>query len=299
MNTSGSDLDCQTCHVFKNHRVIGKGSDLRPTDDLARGSEVSCLTCHTDKDTSAGHATTRINDHVARVACQTCHIPVYAKVATEIHRDWRLHHDGSQADESAVAGHPYTDKQSDLIPVYAFWNRSLFEFLCAGAAALAARDGAAMERTVRRTAELHVEHIGSGGDPFEFGSARPLDFGHWSAHRLESMSGYELGHGQAVAVGIALDSFYAMRRGLLAADEFERILSGLSAAGLPLWDDLLARRDAAGRLEILRGIEEFREHLGGLLTVTLPRGIGAKVEVHEMDSAVIEEGIGYLRKRAG
>jgi len=124
MNTSGADLNCQACHVFKNHRVIGKGSDLRPTDDPTRGSEVSCLTCHSDKGTSVGHATTKINDHVARLACQTCHIPVYAKVATEIHRDWRFHHDGSQADESAAAGHPYTDKQSDLIPVYAFWNRS-------------------------------------------------------------------------------------------------------------------------------------------------------------------------------
>jgi 3-dehydroquinate synthase len=178
-------------------------------------------------------------------------------------------------------------------------DAGFFEFLCACAAALAAREESAMERTVRHTAALHVEHIGSGGDPFEFGSARPLDFGHWSAHRLESMSGYELGHGQAVAVGLALDSYYAMRRELISAEEFERILSGLSAAGLPVWDDLLARRDAAGRLEVLRGLEEFREHLGGALTVTLPRGIGAKVEVHEMDTALLEEGIGHLRKRAG
>jgi hypothetical protein len=123
MNTSGADLDCQACHVFQNHRVIGKGSDLRPTDDPARGSEVSCLTCHTDKGTSTGHDTTKINDHVARVACQTCHIPVYAKVATEVHRDWRIHHDGTPADGVSGPGHPHTDKQSDLTPVYAFWNR--------------------------------------------------------------------------------------------------------------------------------------------------------------------------------
>lgn len=121
MNTGGANLNCQACHVFQNHKVIGKGSDLRPTDDMARGSEVSCLTCHTDKNTSNGHEIAKINDHVARVACQTCHIPVYAKVATETHRDWRLHHDGMPAD--GRPGHPYTEKQSDLIPVYAFWNR--------------------------------------------------------------------------------------------------------------------------------------------------------------------------------
>lgn len=123
MNTSGSDLACQACHVFKNHKVIGKGSDLRPTDDLARGAEVKCLTCHTDKGGAQGHATSKINDHVARVACQTCHIPTYAKVATETYRDWRYHHDGTPADATAVAGHPYTEKMANLVPNYNFWNR--------------------------------------------------------------------------------------------------------------------------------------------------------------------------------
>ena len=123
MSTAGSNLACQTCHVFKDHKVIGKGSDLRPTDDLARGSEVNCLTCHTDKSSREGHDTAKINDHVARVACQTCHIPVYAKVATETYRDWRNHHDGSPADASALPGHPYSEKMADLIPAYRFWNR--------------------------------------------------------------------------------------------------------------------------------------------------------------------------------
>ncbi|MFO7716772.1 thrombospondin type 3 repeat-containing protein [Desulfosarcina sp.] len=123
MNGSGANLECQSCHVFDKHKVIGKGSDLRPTDDLARGSEVSCLTCHADKNSPKGHDTAKINDHVARVACQTCHIPVYAKVATETYRDWRIHHDGSPADATAVAGHPYTEKAANLTPTYRFWNR--------------------------------------------------------------------------------------------------------------------------------------------------------------------------------
>lgn len=118
MNTSGSDLDCQSCHVFQNHKTIGKGSDLRPTDDITRGSEVSCTTCHTGKDGSSGHSTTKINDHVARVACQTCHIPVYAKVATETHRDWTSHKGGIDG-----PGHPYTETMANLTPEYKFWNR--------------------------------------------------------------------------------------------------------------------------------------------------------------------------------
>lgn len=124
MNTTGPDLECQRCHVFQNHRTIGKGSDLRPTDDTARGSEVNCTTCHTGKDSPSGHSTAKINDHAFRVACQTCHIPVYAKVATEIYRDWRTHHDGQPADATAVPGHPYTEKMADLTPAYRFWNRT-------------------------------------------------------------------------------------------------------------------------------------------------------------------------------
>lgn len=124
MNSAGPDLACQSCHVFRNHKVIGKGSDLRPTDDLSRGSEVSCLTCHTDKASREGHDTEKINDHVNRIACQTCHIPVYAKVATETFRDWRIHHDGRPADESALPGHPYTEKMAELTPSYKFWNRT-------------------------------------------------------------------------------------------------------------------------------------------------------------------------------
>lgn len=122
MDISGADLSCQSCHTFNNHKVIGKGSDLRPTDDLSRGSEVSCLTCHKNKSGPKGHSD-KIGKHVARVACQTCHVPTYAKVATETHRDWRIHHDGSPADGITGPGHPYTVKKADLTPTYKFWGR--------------------------------------------------------------------------------------------------------------------------------------------------------------------------------
>jgi 3-dehydroquinate synthase len=156
-----------------------------------------------------------------------------------------------------------------------------------------------MEKLIRRCALLHLEHIRSGGDPFEFGSARPLDFGHWASHRLEVLSRYALGHGQAVAIGMALDAVYAMRRGLLDPRELERILTGLRETGLPVWDPLLASRDASGAPAILRGLEDFREHLGGVLTVTLPNGIGRKREVNEMDAGIVESAAAYLAERFG
>ena len=177
-------------------------------------------------------------------------------------------------------------------------DRELFGFLCENADALRERDQKTMEKTVKRTAALHLEHIQTGGDPFEFGAARPLDFGHWAAHKLESLSGYMIGHGAAVAVGIAIDSYYAWKRGMLTEAEFEAIIDGMTRTGLPIWDDLLEKRTADGAPMILEGLEQFREHLGGILTVTLPEGIGRKREVHEMHADLIEEALTYLKRRA-
>lgn len=172
-----------------------------------------------------------------------------------------------------------------------------FDYLRRHAARLRARDDKSMETLVRRCACHHLAHIRTSGDPFEMGAARPLDFGHWSAHKLESLSRFTMGHGQAVAVGIALDASYAAGVGLLAEDERDRILAALEAVGLPTWSPLLETKSSDGEPEILRGLEDFREHLGGRLTVTLPRGIGRKIEVHEMDTERILRCIRWLKQR--
>ncbi len=175
-------------------------------------------------------------------------------------------------------------------------DAAFFRFLERKAAALKRRDAQAMERVVRRCAVLHLDHIRRGGDPFERGAARPLDFGHWAAHKLETLSGYTLSHGQAVAVGIALDSVYAAAVGLLAPAERDRILAALERAGLPTWSDFLAG-GRGRRRRLLAGLNEFREHLGGRLTITLPRGLGAGVEAHAMDRRALAGALRWLERR--
>ena len=116
---------------------------------------------------------------------------------------------------------------------------------------------------IRRCAELHIRHIGTCGDPFELGSARPLDFGHWAAHKLESMTQNRLRHGEAVAIGMALDLVYSEKAGFLSGDRVERALSLLERLGFRLWDEGLLEQDDDGGNLVLGGIQEFREHLGG------------------------------------
>jgi 3-dehydroquinate synthase len=151
----------------------------------------------------------------------------------------------------------------------------------------------AMQRVIRRCAELHVQHIATSGDPFERGSARPLDFGHWAAHKLEQLSDFRLSHGEGVAIGIALDVIYSREAGFLPASEAVRILALLQRLRFPLFTQEMLEVD-----RLLVGLDEFREHLGGELTITLLRGIGHGFEVHEVSPALVARGIEELRERA-
>lgn len=163
------------------------------------------------------------------------------------------------------------------------------------AAALARGDLPAIGRAVRRSAELHARHIAEGGDPFELGSARPLDLGHWAAHRLEVLSAHRLSHGEAVAIGLALDVLVARDLGHLPAASAERVLALLRALGFETWDELLAAEDSA---PLLAGLDEFREHLGGQLTLVLPTAPGRSTQIHELSAATVRAAIADLRARA-
>jgi 3-dehydroquinate synthase len=173
----------------------------------------------------------------------------------------------------------------EAVKVACIRSREFFEAMERDAAALAQFQPAAMRNLIRRCAELHMDHIAKNGDPFEFGSARPLDFGHWAAHKLEQMSGFTLRHGEAVAVGIALDVIYARRAGFLSLVNADRVLRLLQTLGFALFHPDLQRD------ELLLGLEEFREHLGGRLAITLLRDIGVGFEVNEMNAALIRESI--------
>jgi len=173
-------------------------------------------------------------------------------------------------------------------------DRAFFDELLADAPKYPARDFAAMQALVIRCAEIHLEHIRSNGDPFEYGRARPLDFGHWSAHKLELMSGFRISHGEAVASGVLLDSIYAAKQSWITAAELRAIGEGLQRSGFKLWFDELNQRRADGLREVFTGLRDFQEHLGGELTVTFPRGIGARHEVHEIDLALMERSLQEL-----
>jgi 3-dehydroquinate synthase len=189
------------------------------------------------------------------------------------------------------------DKRSgyaEAVKVALIRDRSFFDEIEAAVPRLARFEPQAMEWIIRRCAEAHANHIASCGDPFETGSSRPLDFGHWSAHKLETMSHFRLSHGEAVAIGIAIDVAYSLLIGLLDEDSAKRILELLEGLGFSLDAHELLQMDI-----LFGGLEEFREHLGGELTVTLLAQIGTAREVHTIDPARMKSAIHFLWQRQG
>jgi 3-dehydroquinate synthase len=176
---------------------------------------------------------------------------------------------------------------AEAVKVALIRDGAFFAWLERNADGLITFERAALAQMIRRCAELHMHQIARGGDPFETGSARPLDYGHWSAHKLESLTKHHLRHGEAVAIGMALDVRYAVEAGLLRKTEAERLIRLLEGLGFRLFHPALLVHTADGGPALLRGLDEFREHLGGLLCVTMMTGIGRAVEVDRIDRAAV------------
>jgi 3-dehydroquinate synthase len=205
-------------------------------------------------------------------------------------------------DYDFIASLPDRDKiagMAEAVKVALIRDGEFFTWLERHMDDLATFERSAMQHMIRRCAELHMRQIGQGGDPFETGSARPLDYGHWSAHKLESLTRHHVRHGEAVAIGMALDARYSVLAGRLAPGEELRICALLEYLGFELWHPALERTGASGEWTLLEGLREFQEHLGGELTITLLAGVGVGVEVHEIDPARMRDAAHWLKAHAG
>ena len=198
-------------------------------------------------------------------------------------------------DQTLIANLPDRDFRagfSEAVKVSLLKSPSAFRFLCDHAKAIANRDWNAVMPAIRSSVLMHLHHITHGGDPFEMQEARPLDFGHWSAHKLEHLTNFRLRHGEAVSIGVALDTVYSHLVHGLDRSDVQRTLKLLSDLGLPLFDNELAEQ------AIFDGLEEFRQHLGGRLTVTMLRAVGHSINVHEIDQSAMRKAIEIVREQS-
>ncbi|MDG2223591.1 MAG: 3-dehydroquinate synthase [Rubripirellula sp.] len=179
---------------------------------------------------------------------------------------------------------------SEAVKVSLLKDEADFEWLCQSATQIRHRDPIVTGEAIALSCQWHLRHITQGGDPFEMLEARPLDFGHWSAHRLEPLSQYDIRHGEAVGIGVLIDCIYSSLKFGLDPSVVEQVRDCLENLGLPLWHDCLQPLD-----RLMVGLEEFRQHLGGRLTITMLRGVGDPIDVHEIDEAAMRKAIGQLK----
>lgn len=179
---------------------------------------------------------------------------------------------------------------SEAVKVSLLKDRDEFDWLCDHAGDIRRRDMSVAKKAIHRSCMLHLRHITEGGDPFEMLEARPLDFGHWSAHRLEPLTNYEIRHGEAVGIGVAIDTIYSSMKFGFPESDMMKVCQCLTNLGMPLWHESLQPVD-----RLMQGLEEFRQHLGGRLTITMLAAIGDPINVHEVDDAAMKAAIEKLQ----
>jgi octaheme c-type cytochrome (tetrathionate reductase family) len=97
MAVEGNDFPCTQCHVGEKHQWSGSRYQGVPIDEKhkskpgMRNETASCASCHGARPHPLSLVGLKLNDHTQKVACETCHIPEFAKggVATKVDWDWR------------------------------------------------------------------------------------------------------------------------------------------------------------------------------------------------------------------
>lgn len=196
---------------------------------------------------------------------------------------------------TTLSNEEWISGMSEAVKVALIKKEAFYYWLKEHATALAGRDMEAMKHLVKECAALHLQHI-AGGDPFEMGSSRPLDFGHWSAHKLEQLTNFSVRHGEAVAFGIVLDTAYSFVSGRISEEDAQNIIHLLRDLGFAITHPLMEIKD--DQSSVLKGLNEFREHLGGKLTIMLLERIGKGVEVHHLDTDKLKKASRWLQQYA-
>jgi octaheme c-type cytochrome (tetrathionate reductase family) len=125
MGTNGKDMTCGSCHKTKAHVIPGQALSVSATGGLT----LNCSDCHTDKP----HKNALTNKHMEKVACQTCHIPTFARtLPTKVLWDWSTAGKDVKEIPRDQWGQPLYDKMKgnfkwakDVVPTYMWFNGSV------------------------------------------------------------------------------------------------------------------------------------------------------------------------------
>ncbi len=144
MSKDGANMSCSSCHVQDKHSIAGSRYETLPSDHPkmtpgASRDTASCQSCHGERPHPNNLIGTKLNNHTNKLACQSCHIPEFARggVATKTLWDWSTAgklKDGKPYGEShfkqsnGKERHTYMSKKGDfkwgenVVPYYAWYD---------------------------------------------------------------------------------------------------------------------------------------------------------------------------------
>jgi len=143
-----------------------------------------------------------------------------------------------------------------------------FAFLEREQPAILAKDAPALERVVRRSVEIKAAVVTE--DERETGRRAILNFGHTVGHAIEATSKFEVLHGEAVAIGMAIETRLAEVLGVATPGTADRVTRLLERYRLPV-----ARPEGASVEDLIEAMRGDKKVRGGAIHCALPRGIGS------------------------
>jgi 3-dehydroquinate synthase len=175
------------------------------------------------------------------------------------------------------------------------WDEGLLGWISAHAGRLGAGDRDTVAELVQKSAGLYASHAATLGAEDEDAASEALSYGTWSADRLALLADLRIRSGEALAIGIALDTVVSSLAGLIGGKERDLVVGTLERLGLRLWHDALGRADSEGRPLLLDGLAEL---CGGLAPrVPLLAGVGEGAVAHALRESVVREAIEWLSRR--
>jgi len=132
---------------------------------------------------------------------------------------------------------------------------------------------------LQRAIEVKIRVVEA--DPFEKGQRATLNLGHTLGHGVESASGYRLRHGEAVAIGLAAETWIAERMGLAELGLTDRIANALTRTGLP------TRCPGLDPAHIRTLMSSDKKKASGKLKFALPKQIGEVAWAVEVDEGLL------------
>lgn len=177
---------------------------------------------------------------------------------------------------------------AEIIKYGLLGDLAFFEWLEANAAAVLAREPAALSNAVARSVEMKAQIVAE--DEREQGRRALLNLGHTFGHALESETGYgdALLHGEAVGAGMALAFRFSASQGLITGQDAQRATRGIAAAGLPTTlAEVAGHPFDADRLVGHMGQDKKAE--AGRLTFILARALGDTFVAKDVDANAVRD----------